>query len=86
MSICVPRGAENTEKEPQKPFKPLPLHRVADKKNSERSIRDVKRYSFTDSEITIEKEPAAVDIPWNIVLANKSCGTMPSRHGDIYSQ
>lgn len=78
MSICVPHGAENTEKEPQKPFKPLPFHRITDKKNSERSIRYVKRYSFTDSEITIEKGPATVDIPWNIVLANKSCGTMQS--------
>lgn len=38
----------------------------------------VKRYNFTNNKISIKKDSATVDIPWNMVLANQSFGTMVS--------
>lgn len=38
----------------------------------------VKQYSFTEGEITIKKTPSTVDIPWTVVFANQSFGTLVS--------
>lgn len=59
-------------------FKPLKLVEFGKDFKDENYRHAVKRYSFTSGEITIKKSPVTVDIPWNLVLANKAFGTMVS--------
>ena len=40
--------------------------------------KHVKQYSFTKDKILIKNEPATVDIPWFMCLANRTFGTMVS--------
>ena len=59
-------------------FRPLKIECMQNCKKAEKNSNVVKSYNFTDSKITVNKEPAIVDIPWNMVFANKSFGTMVS--------
>ena len=61
-----------------KAFKPLRKAKSPTAKNQRKKADSVKRYNFTDSEITIKKQGETVDIPWNMVFANQSFGTMVS--------
>ncbi len=59
-------------------FRPLKmLPHTSDQKCIE-NAKFVKRYNFTDGKILIENRGKTVDIPWNMVFANKSFGTMVS--------
>ena len=64
--------------EKNKHFKPMKIIERENGSISRNHPNAVKQYSFTDSKITIKKSPATVDIPWNLILANKSFGTMVS--------
>ena len=46
--------------------------------NSKKNAKSVKCYDFTDGKIAIKNKGETVDIPWNMVFANKSFGTMVS--------
>lgn len=59
-------------------FRPLKISLSNEKTKSIKNQNAVKQYNFTEGEITIEKEAATVDIPWCMVYANKSFGTMVS--------
>ncbi|MBQ8015585.1 MAG: hypothetical protein IJ264_05305, partial [Clostridia bacterium] len=74
-SAYISKADEFSVQEQQNPFKPLKL--VVSSNVSE-SVRAVKSYNFTNGKIMIEKEPSTVDIPWNLVLSNRSFGTMVS--------
>ncbi|MBQ7122381.1 MAG: hypothetical protein IJO03_08995 [Clostridia bacterium] len=66
------------ENEASVTFKPLKKVNVIDDKKEDVSEKMVKVYNFTEGKITIDKTPATVDIPWSMVFANKSFGTMVS--------
>ncbi len=59
-------------------FRPLEI--VSERKTevASKNKRPVKLYNFTDGEIVIKNKGETVDIPWNMVLANKSFGMMAS--------
>ena len=59
-------------------YKPLKTVLSAEHKYPFNPQHKVKQYNFTDGKIEISKTPAAVDIPWTMVFANKSFGTMVS--------
>ncbi len=59
-------------------FKPL---KFIESENTEKECdcnNIVKINRFTNGKIAIKKTPVSLDIPWNLVLANKSFGTMVS--------
>lgn len=60
------------------PYKPLKM--ISTESDTEMLKKDtcVKRHNFTSGKISIEKTPSTVDIPWTIVFANRSFGTMVS--------
>ena len=68
----------NAEESENNRFKPLKFIESESGEKSKKSPNAVKQFNFTDSKITIDKSRATVDIPWNLVLANKSFGTMVS--------
>lgn len=59
-------------------FRPLKFVEYGKGIADENYRRSVKQYNFTSGKISIKKIPATVDIPWNMVLANKALGTMVS--------
>ncbi|MBQ2847761.1 MAG: hypothetical protein IJE74_05835 [Clostridia bacterium] len=72
------KAGENWIFKPEKSFKPLKLVlNNADKKNG-KNLNIVKRYTFTNNEISIDKSSKSLDIPWCMVFANQSFGTMVS--------
>lgn len=60
------------------PFKPLKMIAHASEKKEQEKPLNVKHYNFTCGKISIEKTLSTVDIPWTLVLANRSFGTMVS--------
>lgn len=64
--------------EPEIRFRPLKTVEFGNGFKGENYTSHVKQFDFTDGEITIDKKPTTVDIPWNLVLANKNYGTMVS--------
>lgn len=66
------------ENEPERAFKPLKTVNKFESKKENKNINTVKQYSFTEGEITVYKTPVTVDIPWSMVYANQSFGTMVS--------
>ncbi len=75
--FCVKAG-ENAESAAKTPFRPL---KYVDEKEGEiflQNSNSVKQYNFTDGEISIVKSPETLDIPWSMVFANQSFGTMVS--------
>ncbi len=60
------------------PFKPLKMISFSEDKEKLEKALTVKNYNFTCGKITIEKTLSIVDIPWNMVFANRSFGTMLS--------
>ncbi len=60
------------------PFKPLKMIEALADSRSAKNARSVKQYNFTDGKIAIKKAPSTVDIPWTMVFANRSFGTMVS--------
>ncbi len=77
-AVITARCDKASQKLPEKLFKPLPTVKRLSIKNASKKQNCVKRYSFTDYEITVYKEPVIVDIPWNMVYANQDFGTMVS--------
>lgn len=67
-----------TPEEKKKAFRPLKTVTEDEFQKSEKSPTSVKQYSFTDNKICIKNRGETVDIPWNMVYANKSFGTMVS--------
>ncbi len=59
-------------------FRPLKLVEYGKGILSQNYKCSVKQHDFTNGKISIKKTPATVDIPWNLVLANKAFGTMVS--------
>lgn len=60
------------------PYKPLKMIVLPIDEKKAKCENDVKQYNFTKGKITIEKTPSSVDIPWTMVFANRSFGTMVS--------
>lgn len=75
FSINTGKFVPQKQKSSFRPMKMMP--EIACQKDIKIS-NAVKLYSFTDGEISIQKAGKTIDIPWNIVLANKSFGTMVS--------
>ncbi len=59
-------------------FRPLEIIRSKETKTGNENNESVKKYTFTSGKITIKNRGKTVDIPWNIVCANQSFGTMVS--------
>ncbi len=59
-------------------FKPLKTVAFGKSLKDENYTNIVKQINFTNKQISLTKKPVTVDIPWNLVLANKSFGTMVS--------
>lgn len=59
-------------------FRPLEIVPENKMENSKKNAKSVKCYDFTNGKIAIKNKGETVDIPWNMVLANKSFGTMVS--------
>ena len=59
-------------------FRPLDYVEEKKAKTPVKSNTFVKQYSFTNGEISVEKSPQTLDIPWCMVYANQSFGTMVS--------
>lgn len=78
-SAAFATGAENLPREDNKtPFKRLKMLTCKTDNRKEKTAKSVKQYNFTDGEILIKKTPSTVDIPWTMVFANRSFGTMVS--------
>lgn len=63
---------------PKEIFKGLKFASENENKSSNKSKHYVKRYNFTEGKITILKTPKTLDIPWSMIYANQSFGTMVS--------
>lgn len=59
-------------------FKPLRIVSKKENKHQSKKSRCVKHRNFTSGEISVKKEPSTVDIPWSMVYANQSFGTLIS--------
>lgn len=77
-AVYIVNSAKKEEKPDNLLFKPLKtvVSNAAEEGLKESS--SVKRYTFTECKICIEKSLPTVDIPWNMVFANQSFGTMVS--------
>lgn len=69
---------DKEQKEEKSMFRPLKTVVEGLEKSSEKNMKPVKCYNFTECEIAVSKKPSSVDIPWCMVFANKSFGTMVS--------
>ncbi len=69
---------KNSNIQDKKLFKPMKFVVSTEKTEAPKKQRNVKRYNFTDAKIIIDKELVTVDIPWTMVYANRSFGTMVS--------
>lgn len=58
--------------------KPIKFISEKENRNNHQKTLFVKRYNFTEGEISVTKNAETVDIPWCHVLANRSFGTMVS--------
>ncbi len=74
-AVYVSAADDFSAKGPKKSFRQL---KTVTSDSSEKAGNYVKVYNFTDSKITIEKTQTTVDIPWIMVLSNRSFGTMIS--------
>lgn len=72
---CCDKSDEN---KPSISFKPLKIVDSIESEKTVTSSETVKRYNFTEGKISIKKTPVTVDIPWSMVYANRSFGTMVS--------
>ncbi len=72
------KTGENSEIQDKRLLNPMEFVVSMEKTETLKKRRDVKRYNFTKAKIVIEKEPATVDIPWTMVYANRTFGTMVS--------
>ena len=77
-ALFVAKSSGMVKNSVEKQFKALPFIDKTESKNKKSIRRNVKLYNFTDGEISIKKVPLTVDIPWNMVFANQSFGTMAS--------
>ncbi|MBR6786131.1 MAG: hypothetical protein IKM25_07785 [Clostridia bacterium] len=59
-------------------FRPLEFVSDLEIKDASKNNSSVKLYNFTDNKIEVKNEGETVDIPWNMVFANKCFGTMVS--------
>lgn len=72
------KAGEKAAESSEIPFKSLKfIDNKKNRKNSE-DANNVKQYNFTDGIINIKKSYETLDIPWTLVLANRSFGTMVS--------
>ncbi len=74
-SAYISDGKEMCAKHCQDSFEPLKTVTSIEKP---KLPLNVKVYNFTQDKIMIDKTPANVDIPWSLVLSNRSFGTMIS--------
>ena len=70
--------ADFVGKSPKTPFRPLEFKCINHNEKNAETQSDVKSYNFTNGKIEIKNKGKTVDIPWNMVFANKSFGTMVS--------
>lgn len=63
---------------PAERFRPLGFIGNTEKETAVKNPNNVKHYNFTSGKITITKTPETLDIPWCMVYANQSFGTMVS--------
>ncbi len=75
--FCLKAG-KNSESEKESLFRPLNFVSEKEERIASKKANRVKRYNFTDGEIFIKKDPQTIDIPWTMVFANQSFGTMVS--------
>lgn len=77
-AVFAVKANETTETKQKSPFRPL---KYIDKKENNNCIEkatSVKQYNFTEGKISIKKTAKNLDIPWTMVFANRSFGTMVS--------
>lgn len=74
----VSEAGKSKEEGAKLPFKPLKMNISPNTDCGEKMCSEVKQYNFTSGKITIEKTPSTVDIPWTMIFANRSFGTMVS--------
>lgn len=67
-----------TQTMPNPSFKPLKMIDMPTEKTATKSGDSVKEFDFTEGEISIENKGKTVDIPWSMVYANQSFGTLVS--------
>lgn len=75
--FCAEAG-KNTETVKKESYRPLKLVDEKESKIASENTKRVKQYNFTEGEISIKKSPETLDIPWTMVFANQSFGTMVS--------
>ncbi len=76
-AYCVVAG-ENSNFGKKRHFKPLKFIDMPTGNKKVKNINNVKAYSFTNGKISIKNNPEILDIPWCMVFANKSFGTLVS--------
>ncbi|MBQ2973852.1 MAG: hypothetical protein IJE19_05805 [Clostridia bacterium] len=59
-------------------FKPLKFIDKSENNNKSKKLNNVKQFNFTEGKISIKKEAKTLDIPWTMVYANRSFGTIVS--------
>ncbi len=72
------KAGESLVSQMKSPFRPLKYIDEKEDDSDSKSNKSVKGYSFTEGKICINKTPKTLDIPWTMVLANQSFGTMVS--------
>ncbi len=74
-SIQIANSAKKQDDNGRLPFRPLKINAGSDARKKERCV---KQYNFTNGKIVIKNTAKILDIPWCIVYANQSLGTMVS--------
>ncbi len=78
MAVFHVKAGENQKSTKKSSCRPLKYVEGKEIKTSPEIAPRVKRYSFTDGEISIINTPETLDIPWSMIYANQSFGTMVS--------
>ena len=74
-AVFISQAGEFDAHHTQKSFRPKKFITMGE---GSKVTEGVKRYNFTHCKISISKTPKSVDIPWCMVFANRSFGTMIS--------
>ncbi len=77
-AVFYAEAGKNAKSHHKDTFRPLKLIDGKENKTNRKISSTVKCYNFTDGEIFIENKPETLDIPWTMVFANQSFGTMVS--------
>lgn len=77
-AVFAVTAKKNTVLPLEEPFRPLRYIDKTENNKLNKNSHRVKQYTFTGGKISIENTPETLDIPWTMVFANRSFGTMVS--------